>query len=174
MKLFKNGQTPSEDAQVKALWRRIKLRPPQDSPCPDAMCLAAYLDGRLPNAETAAMEAHLVHCEQCLETVLLLRETAAERQMPVAREKLDPIHELVPRIPGPRSFPSGIVKGILGLLRPAPVWAVILLLLLTVGSFNLGGRMARDTRFIHTALTAELQFNLVSADLPAPEESRKP
>jgi tetratricopeptide (TPR) repeat protein len=50
-------------------------------PCPGAETLAAYVDGRLPANERAAVEAHLARCERCFELVTelgLAREEIAE------------------------------------------------------------------------------------------------
>ncbi|GFK94365.1 hypothetical protein NNJEOMEG_02209 [Fundidesulfovibrio magnetotacticus] len=42
--------------------------------CPDALTVAAYLDGRLEGAELAAVERHLAACRKCATDVLELRE----------------------------------------------------------------------------------------------------
>jgi len=40
-----------------------------DSRCPDAETLAAFVDGRLENAQIEGLSNHLIDCERCYETV---------------------------------------------------------------------------------------------------------
>lgn len=47
-------------------------------PCPSAETLAAYLDGKLPAAERAAVEKHLADCEDCFEQVAAAAAFQAE------------------------------------------------------------------------------------------------
>lgn len=49
-----------------------------NQPCPSAETLAAYLDGKLPAAERAAVEKHLADCEDCFEQVAAAAAFQAE------------------------------------------------------------------------------------------------
>jgi anti-sigma factor RsiW len=62
----------------KALPEIIHAEPDGDAPdekCPDAMTLAAYLDGSLSPKERARVEAHLARCQFCMDELV----TAADR-----------------------------------------------------------------------------------------------
>jgi len=46
----------------------------QDSPCPDAGLLAAYIDGSLDDTDRTELETHLCNCRDCLGLVISARE----------------------------------------------------------------------------------------------------
>lgn len=51
--------------------------------CPDAVTLAAYLDGMLTGPELARLDAHIAQCPQCASDVAELRTIlAASAQVP--------------------------------------------------------------------------------------------
>jgi len=56
------------------------------SPCPDAVEMSAYLEGRLNSAESRLIEDHLRDCASCAQAVEELRELLAGGEA----EELDP------------------------------------------------------------------------------------
>jgi len=54
--------------------------------CPDALTLAAYLDGTMTHGERETLESHLAKCRKCAQAVAELRDIMDA----VAREPVDP------------------------------------------------------------------------------------
>ncbi|MFG0251735.1 MAG: anti-sigma factor family protein [Phycisphaerales bacterium JB038] len=104
------------------LWRRYaEGLGPLSEPCPTELELAAYLDGRLPSAETAWMEGHLALCPTCVETVLEMRTLSGDEAAAfiAPAESLERARALV-RDPGPqREMYRAAVRHWLG-----PNWAL--------------------------------------------------
>jgi anti-sigma factor RsiW len=70
------------------LWRRYAAGrgdPPKGVGCPDAVALAAFLDGTTGEAERARVEAHLARCASCLASV--------EEARTIAQAPLEPLAE---------------------------------------------------------------------------------
>ncbi len=81
------------------LWRRwggARSRPGPGE-CPDAMLLAAWLDGRCDSSESERVEAHLAVCEACLAAVVELRTPLDEAATPVSLRMVERAAGLVPR-----------------------------------------------------------------------------
>lgn len=71
-----------------SLWKRYKraaLKKPDQ--CPDDIELAAFIEGSLPPAQKAGIEAHLAVCEDCLDTVIEIRMQTTEKETS-ARERI--------------------------------------------------------------------------------------
>ncbi|MDD5555815.1 MAG: zf-HC2 domain-containing protein [bacterium] len=64
----------------RRLWERAREAgaPPGGSPCPEAMDLAAWADGRAGRALEEAVDAHLARCPACLESLREVRALARE------------------------------------------------------------------------------------------------
>jgi anti-sigma factor RsiW len=117
-----------------------------DAMSPDAMTLAAYLDGALDEVEAAPIEAWLARDPEALDDLIAARQILAEAPGPVpagvAARAQDIVRARVPRaaVSGGSGFGlSALFGGLDGLLRPA-VWAgaAALLVLASVSGFELG------------------------------------
>lgn len=128
-----------------ALWRRARdawaadaVSP--DGDVPDPTMLAAYLDGRLPEVEAAALEARMAADPQFLDEVLALRAGLAESRQDAPSAVVAAARALRPD----SGLRSGAASGLLerlfaGWLRPAvPAFAVLALVLACAGAFELG------------------------------------
>lgn len=162
-----DSKTPEsgKTGEGAALWRRARRgwRPVADDEAPDALLLAAYLDGRLAEDEAARLEAHLAAEPALLDELLALRESLAAgheaapagvvMRAQALRTKSPPRAAAAPR--------RSLVERFFGFsLRPAvPVLAGLALLLACAGAFELG--RYQSERF-DTAQTAEVS----DADLP--------
>jgi predicted anti-sigma-YlaC factor YlaD len=89
------------------------------TPCPDALQWAAYADGTLPAGARAALEQHLLNCDDCLHRVLLAHRTrdgqVPERLMDQARRLRDastPAVKPVPWISAPLPLPRWAALGV--------------------------------------------------------------
>ncbi|WP_299623501.1 hypothetical protein [Pelagibius sp.] len=132
-----------------ALWRRAHdawtadaVNP--DGAEPDPMVLAAYLDGRLSEAEAAALEARMAADPSLLDEVLALRAGLAESPQEAPPAAVAAAQALR-RDTGARSAEtsetaSGFLERLFaGWLRPAvPALAVVALVLACAGAFELG------------------------------------
>jgi hypothetical protein len=149
------------------LWR--KARGPiraalGDSPAPDAMTLAAYLDGTLDEAGVAPVEAWLARDPEALDGLIATRAILAEAPGPVpagvTTRAQDIVRARVPRaaVSGEAGFRLGALFGGLdGLLRPA-VWAGAgaLLVLASVSGFELGRAGVEHLASLDAAVSQDL------------------
>ena len=77
-----------EQREAKALWRRLRAQEeaqPEalNEDAPDALLLAAYLDGRLNEAERLALEVQMAENEAALDLALAAREAMAAAPAPL-------------------------------------------------------------------------------------------
>lgn len=143
------------------LWRRCRLTGTENRGCPRHDLLASWLDGRLDDGQRQSIEVHLLQCEQCMETVVCIHRSLADKEEQITRP-LGPIYDLVPA--ADRSFSPKDVLQWLYPLRPGTVMALAGLILLVTTSGYLGRQMAADRLFIHQALMAELSFDFDCSD----------
>jgi anti-sigma factor RsiW len=73
----------SEYPTENRLWQMAKARDgtlvrAQAGPCPDAMALSAWLDGRADQRVADQVESHLTSCPACLDAVMELRSLVAQ------------------------------------------------------------------------------------------------
>lgn len=117
-----------------------------DAMTPDAMTLAAYLEGTLDEDQDAPVEVWLARNPEALDDLIAAREALTEAPGPVpagiAARAQDIVRARVPQAAaaGGAGFGlSALFGGLNGLLRPA-VWAgaAALLVLASVSGFELG------------------------------------
>lgn len=171
-----------------ALWRRARphlardWQPVAEDEAPDALHLAAYLDGRLHEDEAARLEARLAVEPALLGELLALREAVAAA---AAGPEAAPAPELAPVLAGvvqrAQALRAGaavapaasaprlsLAERLFGFsLRPAvPALAGLALLLACAGAFELGRYQAAqlDTQFADTG-EGDLPVDLLMAGL---------
>ncbi len=147
----------------KDLWTHCRVRAAAADRCPEADLLAAYLDHRLSQTEKHDIEAHLVTCPSCLDTIVFLGQIDEDLLSPVAEKDLRAACHLVAPDVSPR---AGIRRRIARWLFPLPlqpVFAPVLLIAVCMAGFYLGNRTGADQLFVRHAMAAELQFGLVQS-----------
>jgi anti-sigma factor RsiW len=151
------------------LWRRARqaAAAPSESEAPQALWLAAYLDGRLAEDEAARLEARLARDPALLDELLALRATldagaAGPEEVPaavVARAQALRDGQQAAR-PAAGSW-FGQILG--AWLRPAvPAFAAVALLLACAGAFELGRYQGQQ---METTPSAEVAESDVPVDL---------
>lgn len=75
----------------RQLWRMAARPGAVTDACPSNLDLAAYLDGRLPDAEQTSFEAHLAECADCLDALRATRAFLADEEH---ERTLVPMHVL--------------------------------------------------------------------------------
>ncbi len=154
----KDGNDFKEGAEI---WQQCRIAGVENDGCPEADLLASWLDGRLNDGQRESLESHLLHCEQCMETVVSIRRSLDDKPEKIPWS-LRSIYGLVPAADLSFSFEN--VMQLLHPLRPGPVIALAGLILLVTTSGYLGSRMAADRLFIHQILVAELSFDFDVSD----------
>jgi anti-sigma factor RsiW len=171
-----DSKTPEDGktAEGAALWRQARegWRRPADVDAPDALLLAAYLDGRLHEDEAGRLEARLAGEPALLDELLALRESLAvgpeaapaPAPAPVLANVVARAQGLRPATVSPRPMVAvrpSLAERLFGFsLRPAvSALAGLALLLACAGAFELG--RYQSERF-DTTQTAEVS----DADLP--------
>ncbi len=145
---MREDKTKTEEGA--ALWRRAReagaspaeVRE-QETEAPEALWLAAYLDGSLAEDEAARLEARLAGDPALLSEVLALRETLAAGPEAVPAGVVEKAQALRPQRKAQQATPE---KGgswfghlLAGWLRPAvPAFAAVALVLACAGAFELG------------------------------------
>lgn len=154
------------------LWRRARDAwaadaMNSDGDAPDPMMLAAYLDGRLTEAEAAALEARMAADPRFLDEVLALRAGLAEGPQEAPTAMIAAAQALQQQT-GPRSAEvsegaSGLFERLFaGWLRPAvPALAVVALVLACAGAFELG-------RYQSERILPQQAYGTAERDLPDP------
>ena len=155
-----------------ALWRRARAgwSPVRDDEAPDALLLAAYLEGRLAEDEAARLEARLAAEPALLDELLALREglTAGPEAVPapVLAGVVTRAQALGPHGPArPAAVPTrSLAERLFGVsLRPAvSALAGLALLLACAGAFELGRYQAEQ---LDTTQTAEAGDSDLPVDL---------
>jgi anti-sigma factor RsiW len=135
--------TKSNEGAV--LWRRARQgwTPVAEAEAPDALLLAAYLDGGLAEDEAARLEARLAGEPALLDELLALRASLAAGPEPAPAAVLARARAAYPAAAVPRAATApvvSLVERLFGLwLRPAvPAFAAVALLLACAGAFELG------------------------------------
>jgi anti-sigma factor RsiW len=156
------------DPQEQQLWARFAGPPSppgagaEAGACPSAVDLAAYLDGRLAEAERDVLEAHLALCGPCRELVYEGRETAADEALAfVPPSLIETIRALR------RSSPAAQQRGWAAAAR----WSFAAAASLTMAllAFQAGASAAGAARPAEDVVLSELSFGLLS-----PAESWEP
>lgn len=161
----------NEDSKTKegaALWRMARQgwQAPGDDGSPDALLLAAYLDGGLAEDEAARLEARLAGEPALLDELLALRESLAAAAEAAPASAIARAQAVYPERPAFRVVaapaPSLLDRVFSLWLRPAvPAVAAAALLLACAGAFELGRYQATQLSGVtQTAETAD-------SDVPA-------
>ena len=152
-----------------ALWRQARQgwSPVRDDEAPEALLLAAYLDGRLAEDEAARLEARLAGEPALLEELLVLRGSLAAGAEAAPAAVVTRAQGLRTRKPAPRAVgadrPSWRDRFFGFSLRPAvPALAGLAMLVACAGAFELGRYQAGQ---LDTAQTAEAGDSDVPVDL---------
>jgi anti-sigma factor RsiW len=160
-----------------ALWQRARegWSPVRDDEAPDALLLAAYLEGRLAEDEAARLEGRLAAEPALLDELLALREGLAAGPeavpAPVLAGVVTRAQALRAHGPArPAAVPTrSLAERLLGFsLRPAmPALAGLALLLACAGAFELGRYQAEqlDTTQTAEAGDSDLPVDLLMGDL---------
>jgi hypothetical protein len=152
---------PNQQRRIgKDLWNQCRVQLPAAGRCPEAGLLAAYLDRGLTENENSGIEAHLVKCRVCLDTLLFLREIDNDLLAAVAEKDLLAACNLVTPVRAPL---AGVGKRLSGWFCPlplSPIFASAFLILVCLTGFYLGNRTGTDRMFVKNALVTELQFGL--------------
>lgn len=164
-----------------ALWRRAREAgaPPgevrEEAEAPEALWLAAYLDGSLAEDEAARLEAQLAGDPALLDELLVLRETLAagpevvpagvvekaQALRPEQKEALRPQRKAQQAAPAREGSWFGHLLA--GWLRPAvPAFAAVALVLACAGAFELGRYQGEQ---MDSTQTAEASDSEVPVDL---------
>ena len=169
-----------DDSKTKegaALWQRARegWLPVRDDEAPDALLLAAYLDGRLAEDEAARLEARLAVEPALLDELVVLREILAAgpeaAPAPVLAEVVTRAQALRTQSPArPAAAPQrSLAERLFGFsLRPAvSALAGLALLLACAGAFELGRYQAErlDTTQTAEAGDSDLPVDLLMGDL---------
>lgn len=152
-------------SEGRALWRRGRTgwRAPSDDEAPDALLLAAHLDGRLGEEEAGRLEARLAAEPALLDELLTLRSTlaagaeAAPAAVVARAQALRPMVPVAGRAGAKASRAPGLVDRLFGIwLRPVmPALAGIALLLACAGAFELGRYQAGQLDSPQTAAASD-------------------
>jgi len=152
-----------------ALWRQTRQgwSPLRDDEAPEALLLAAYLDGRLAEDEAARLEARLAGEPALLEELLALRESLAAGAEAPPAAVVTRAQGLRRRTPALRAFgadgPSWRERLFGFSLRPAvSALAGLALLVACAGAFELGRYQAGQ---LDTTQTVEAGDSDVPVDL---------
>ncbi|MEO3427283.1 hypothetical protein AAFN88_00395 [Pelagibius sp. CAU 1746] len=168
-----------------ALWRRAREAgaPPgtlrdAERGAPEALWLAAYLDGSLAEDEAARLEARLAGDPALLDEVLALRETLAAGPEAAPAAVVTRAQALRPRPQDARRFPQEAWRAapegrgawighlLAGWLRPAvPAFATVALVLACAGAFELGRYQGEQLDVAQSAQSAEVAGGDLPVDL---------
>jgi hypothetical protein len=163
------------------LWRRARAgwSPVRDDEAPDALLLAAYLEGRLAEDEAARLEGRLAAEPALLDELLALRDSLAAGPEVAPAPVLAPVLAgVVTRAQALRAHgparpaavpPRSLAERLFGVsLRPAvSALAGLALLLACAGAFELGRYQAEqlDTTQTAEAGDSDLPVDLLMGDL---------
>ncbi len=118
----------------RRLWKRLGRGGPASSAagCPDANALGGFLEGRFSEGDRQGIEAHLVDCGACLETLIELRGSLGEPLVAVPDHLLQRIQDLVPGEPATGRL--RLAPALAESMAVAAALAVACLLGFTIGS----------------------------------------
>ncbi len=153
-------------ARARAPWRESVAKsgdsPGEPHPEPDALTLAAYLDGTLDEAGAAAIETWMAASPEGLDSVLSARAALAEGPAEVPSHVIARAADIVRRRPGSAArspLGSALFGWFGGLLRPA-AWAgaVAAVLLASVSGFELGRAGVEHLTSLDAAVSQDVRL----------------
>ncbi len=161
-------QDKTKTAEGAALWRRFSEGRSPAAEAPDALTLAAYLDGALDETEVARLEAWLAADPALLDEMLALRQSldTAPASAPAAvvararalrREQNEPLRRVAPAARSAGAGQPGWLARLFGpWLRPAvPAFATLAVAIACAGAFELGRYQAEQLEAEQSAARAE-------------------
>lgn len=169
-------QDKTKTAEGAALWRRFSEGRSPAAEAPDALTLAAYLDGALDETEVARLEAWLAADPALLDEMLALRQSldTAPASAPAAvvararalrpeqnealrREQNEPLRPVAPAARSAGAGQPGWLARLFGpWLRPAvPAFATLAVAIACAGAFELGRYQAEQLEAEQSAARAE-------------------
>ncbi len=161
-------QDKTKTAEGAALWRRFSEGRSPAAEAPDALTLAAYLDGALDQTAAARLEARLAADPALLDEMLALRQSldTAPASAPAAvvararalrREQNEPLRRVAPAARSAGAGQPGWLARLFGpWLRPAvPAFATLAVAIACAGAFELGRYQAEQLEAEQSAARAE-------------------
>ncbi len=161
-------QDKTKTAEGAALWRRFSEGRSPAAEAPDALTLAAYLDGALDQTAAARLEARLAADPALLDEMLALRQSldTAPASAPAAvvararalrREQNEPLRRVAPAARSAGAGQPGWLERLFGpWLRPAvPAFATLAVAIACAGAFELGRYQAEQLEAEQSAARAE-------------------
>jgi hypothetical protein len=129
--------------EARALWRRVRGGSDQaDAPAmPNALLIAAYLEGTLDAPGHEPVEAWMAGSAEALDLVVGARATPADTLPPVPPRLVARARALVPGAAARGRAPAsggGVAEWLFGHLRPAVLAATAAVLLAAIVGFELG------------------------------------
>ncbi len=161
-------QDKTKTAEGAALWRRFSEGRSPAAEAPDALTLAAYLDGALDQTAAARLEARLAADPALLDEMLALRQSldTAPASAPAAvvararalrREQNEPLRRVAPAARSAGAGQPGWLARLFGpWLRPAvPAFATLAVAIACAGAFELGRYQAEQLEAEQSAARAK-------------------
>ncbi len=161
-------QDKTKTAEGAALWRRFSEGRSPAAEAPDALTLAAYLDGALDQTAAARLEARLAADPALLDEMLALRQSldTAPASAPAAvvararalrREQNEPLRRVAPAARSAGAGQPGWLERLFGpWLRPAvPAFATLAVAIACAGAFELGRYQAEQLEAEQSAARAK-------------------
>jgi len=165
-----DGSRSAPDASGRALWQRTKAAG-QGAPAPAARRvadadIAAWLDGRLSEAEAARVERYLVERPEALQAALDIRNALADAQRAPVPERLVVRSQALvgfeaERRTAVRGGLAGLFSGWRRALEMAAVGAAFMIVI--AGGFSLGGGTQEAYARSSTEISVELVLNPLGA-----------
>ncbi len=150
--------------EPRKLWHKCLIRDRDFKECPDLKVLAAYLDHRLSENESEAVEAHLLYCDECLDALVGVREALNGSEDSISEARMRRIFDLVPESKGILHHIRDILSDLFALpVLPRPLAAACILLICLAGFFA-GMKTGMDEKIYYSTMAVELQFSLGMPD----------
>ncbi|MBM3620376.1 MAG: zf-HC2 domain-containing protein [Alphaproteobacteria bacterium] len=165
-----DGSRSAPDAFGRALWQRTKVAETAGaaaSRAVDDAMIAAWLDGRLSEADTARVERHLVEYPQALQAVLDTRNALADAARAPVPDRVVVRAQALVGFAAERKVGGGGLAGLFGSWRRALEMAAVgaAFVVVIAGGFSLGG--GTQEAYAHSALNNAAAVELVLNPLGA-------
>ncbi len=165
-----DGSRSAPDASGRALWQRAKAAGPATATAgravDDAM-IAAWLDGRLSEADAARVERHLVEYPQALQAALDTRNALADAARAPVPDRVVVRAQALVGFEAERKVGGGGLAGLFGSWRRALEMAAVgaAFVVVIAGGFSLGGgtQEAYAHSAANNAAAVELMLNPLGA-----------
>ncbi len=165
-----DGSRSAPDASGRALWQRTKAAGSATTvagPPVDDMMIAAWLDGRLSEADSAQVERHLVEHPQALQAALDTRNALADAARAPVPDRVVVRAQALVGFDAERTVARGGLAGLFGGWRRALEMAAVgaAFVVVIAGGFSLGGgtQEAYAQSAQNSAAAVELVLNPLGA-----------